>query len=959
MGGPPARRDTPELRGRTALLETFTAALTDLRDRGRGRIVIVQGPPGIGKTRLLEESVARARAAGLTVLRASGDESLATRPFGLLHDALASAGLQEGLSRALDDRDAGAAQDPLAAALPSRLYQGIDAVLAVVDRESTRRPLVMVLDDLHWADSSTAVAAAALGRRTRLLPVLLVVAWRPEMGPRAVGQAVHALLRHGADRLVVPPLGAAEVAWLVADLVGQPAGPHLLERAAAAGGNPLLVIELVEALRTSGALVRTEGRTDIAAEAPLGNLREALLARLGYLDADAVALLRVAAVLAGPFAVEHLAAASGRPVAALAGPLTDAVRAGILVDANGGCSFAHDLLREAVHEELPPAVRSALHRAAAQGLAGAGASAALVAHHYAAAGGAGRTETIDWLGRAAREVAAADPAQAVELLERAGALMDPASPGRDAHAVDVARALVWAQRPDDAVAVAEEVLGRPHDRALDPVLRVVLGRACLARGNGARALAEFDAAGTDPALRAPDRTQVLVEVAMGRLLAGDLEEARRAAQRLGEAGRLIGDSLAQGVSLAVLALVADCRGRIVEAVRLARRAVAKVGERDAHHFPVHLYLAYTLMDADRFAEAATVLAHGRRCSEAAGRVTQLPAYHWAEAVRDLLTGSWDDALAEVDAGLVVADEAGVRHGRTWAHSVTALIAVHRDDLVGADRALRQARDATASGPQAFAHWAAWAAALAREARGDVRGAAAALQAVLDACSARGVRYEEVNLGPDVVRLWVDAGEWEKACVAAESIAEVAASAGTVNAIAAAARCHGLVRRDPAEFERAAAGYQEAGRPVEAAHAAAEGALALARSGARGAAPLLRQALAAYGAAGARRDAARARAAARAVGLRLAPPRVPASALTGTEAEVVRLLGEGLSNAAIAGRLFISARTVETHLTRVFAKLGVSSRLEAALHAKPTGFPGCGGRAGLEQWPRGGRPVAGG
>ncbi|MHB8450219.1 MAG: LuxR C-terminal-related transcriptional regulator, partial [Mycobacteriales bacterium] len=563
-----------------------------------------------------------------------------------------------------------------------------------------------------------------------------------------------------------------------------------------------------------------------------------------------------------------------------------------------------------------------------------------------------RAETIDWLGRAAHEVAAADPAQAVGLLERAGALMDPDSPGRDAHAVDLARALVWAQRPDDAVAVAEGALGRPHDRALDPVLRVVLGRACLARGNGARALAEFDAAGTDPALRAPDRTQVLVEVAMGRLLAGDLEEARRAAHRLGEAGRRLDDPLAQGVSLAVLALVADCRGRIGEAVRLARRAVAKVGERDAHHFPVHLYLAYTLMDADRFPEAATVLAHGRRCSEAAGRVTQLPAYHWAEAVRDLLTGAWDDALAEVDAGLVVADEAGVRHGRTWAHSVTALIAVHRDDLVGADRALRLARDVTASGPQAFAHWAAWAAALAREARGDVRGAAAALQAVLDACTARGVRYEEVNIGPDVVRLWVDAGESEKACVAAESIADVAARAGTVNAIAAAARCHGLVRGDPAEFERAAAGYQEAGRPVEAAHAAAEGALALARSAdPRGAAPLLRQALVAYGAAGARRDAARARAAARAVGLRLAPPRVPAPGLTGTETEVVRLLGEGLSNAAIAGRLFISVRTVETHLTRVFAKLGVSSRLEAALHGKPTGFPGCGGGAGLEQWPR--------
>ncbi|MHB8450218.1 MAG: ATP-binding protein, partial [Mycobacteriales bacterium] len=386
MGGPPARRDAPELCGRGALLETFTAAFTDLRNRGRGHIAIVQGPPGIGKTRLLEESVVRARTAGLTVLRGSGDESLATRPFGLLHDALASAGLQEGLSRALEDRDAGAAQDPLAAALPSRLYQGIDAVLAAVDREATRRPLVMVLDDLHWADSSTAVAAAALGRRTRLLPVLLVVAWRPTMGRGAAAETVHSLLRQGAERLEVPALGAQEVARLVADLVGDPAGPRLLERVAAAGGNPLLVIELVEALRTSGALVSTEGRTDIAAKAPLGSLRDALLARLGYLDADTVALLRVAAVLAGPFAVEHLAVASGRPVAALAGPLTDAVRAGILVDADGGCSFAHDLLREAVYEELPPAVRSALHRAAAQGLAGAGASAALVAHHYAVAG---------------------------------------------------------------------------------------------------------------------------------------------------------------------------------------------------------------------------------------------------------------------------------------------------------------------------------------------------------------------------------------------------------------------------------------------------------------------------------------------------------------------------------------------------------------------------------------------
>jgi DNA-binding CsgD family transcriptional regulator len=332
----------------------------------------------------------------------------------------------------------------------------------------------------------------------------------------------------------------------------------------------------------------------------------------------------------------------------------------------------------------------------------------------------------------------------------------------------------------------------------------------------------------------------------------------------------------------------------------------------------------------------------------------LPLYHWGLALRRLLTAEWDDALAEIEVGLAVADEVGTRLHVPLLHGMASYIALHRGDLAQAqtflDEAVREFLTGTSDAWQTEAakglrtatarwpiEWGLWIAGLLHEARGDKAQASALLE---DAWAASAPLRYLVGFrffGPDVVRLAMASGQIERARAVTVDVEEGARRSGAASAAAAALRCRGLVDADPHALLAAVHRLRPQPTVVELALTLEEAAAALAHAGRSDeAVAALEEALTIYERAGAVRLLARADAALRALGVRRrkSPGARRAAigweSLTATELVVARLAAEGLTNRQVGERLFVSRRTVETHLAHVFAKLRVSGRAQLAV-----------------------------
>jgi DNA-binding CsgD family transcriptional regulator/tetratricopeptide (TPR) repeat protein len=800
------------------------------------------------------------------------------------------------------------------------------------------------VEDLHFADPATLAGLRVLVRRLAVLPLGVLTTVRPLPRSARVDRFLAAVEANGGRVRRLGTLDGSDAEHLLGVLAGGCPGPGLRRQGAGAGGNPLFLVELVGALAAEGAIVRSGDMVDTEREKLPATMRHTILRRLGYLSEPTRSLLGAAAVLGVGFEMDDLSAVTERNSAELLEPLGEACRAGVISEGARGFRFSHELVRDALYQELAGPLARSLHGRFARRLATSGAPAGVVGAQFALA--APRSEDAEatlWLARAGREAAELDPAGAVRFLRQATEILHVGDPVRDELSVELAMALARAGRPADAESVAKQVLSRRHDSGLDAGLQLVLGRALVARGATSAALAAFEAAAADPALGAPGRGEALAEVALGRVFAGDLAGAEAAARRVQDLGERLGDELATCVALCTLALLADCRAEVHEALELATRAVAVAdaspGGR-AHHFPAHLYRAYFLMDHDRITDAGEALRLGRQTAERLGAVANLPAYHFGAGVAGFLSGESDDALVEIDAGLTLAEELRIPSGVVWAQSIKAIIAVHRDDLAGARSALAAAEAARGSGSQPFWHWSIWAAALLAEANGDLTGALGMQSALVEGCLAAGSRYELVNLAPDLVRLALATGDTAHAEKLACELEEVASTAGTRNAAGAAAWCRALLDSDPDALIDAANSYERSGWLMPAAQAAAAAAEALAQASRRDeATKLFARAQAGFETAGEGRDAARARAVQCSLGLQPGArgartrPTSGWESLTPTEARIAALAADGLTSAEIARRAFVSVRTVEGHLGRVFAKLGVHSRVQLAAAAR--------------------------
>jgi DNA-binding CsgD family transcriptional regulator len=923
--------------GRESEMALLTGLIKEAA-QGRGSSVLIEGEPGIGKSALIRAAVAEPSAVGCQVFWGAGDEldqALPLQPFldGLRVREPSANPRRETIVRLLR----GEASADRGTDVPRVLAEQL---LALVAEQYAIRPVILVIDDLQWADQASVTLWGRLARSAGQVPLLLVGMMRPVPQRddllalrRAPGDAV---------RLELTRLSETAVTDLVTALAGGRPDRGLLQLADGAAGNPLYVTELVAALaRGSGLTITEAGAAELAGGSAPGSLSAAIADRLGFAAGPVRDVLRAAALLGVDFAVRDLAIVLSRGVPDLIPAVDEARAAGVLATSGHGLAFRHPLIRAALYDEIPAPVRAAWHRDAGRALAEAGAPADRVARQMLRAVGRpdDPAEPVDewmlaWLAGSADLLVGQAPAVAAELLTRAVA-SSPAGPGRHG----------WlASRLADALyrigerAAAEQVANRALEHATEPDLVVdlhwTLAQCRGLAGEFAESLATLDRALASPGISARHRARLLVLAARTHSNLGEVEKAGQVAARALAAAEEAGDNWATGWALLMMANVTSTRGRMADALPLFDRALGAT-ETDPALTDLRLLLeinqAVTLGNLDRHEEALAAAGRARHLAGQVGTAIRLDQAHGALGQVLFQAGRWDDALAEVE---VLPENLKTPTGACCDLGIAAVISFHRGEI-GTGR-----RHLAAADPHAkrIGHRLITSLILARSLDREHDGALPEALAVLtDAFGNNSEEIEEVeDLFADAVRLAAETGDLDTARALAGQAAALAAESEIPHRQANSLYCRGLLGHDVERLLAAAERYEDAGRPLLRAKALEAAAGHFVDADDRGQArAAFTDAVEVYTSLGAAADVARLQAAFRAHGIRRGPrakhrrARSGWESLTATEIKIAAFVEEGLSNPEIAARLLLSRRTVATHVSHILKKLDVHSRTDIA------------------------------
>ena len=903
---------------------------------GRGSAVLIEGEPGIGKSALVRAGCADAAALGCQVFWGAGDELGQTLPLLPFLDALgvrepsASPRRKTILALLRGELTSGRGED-MSAVLGEQL-------LALTEEMCGSGPVVVVVDDLQWADRLTVTLWERLARSARHLPLLLIGTMRP------VPQREDLLaLRHApglAVRVQLGGLPGEAITELVSALARGKPGRELRRLASGAAGNPLYLTELVSALARTSSLSVTGGAAELTDGPAPGSLSAAIADRLGFVPPWVREVLRAAALLGVDFAVPDLATVLRRSVANLVPALAEARAAGVLAESGSRLGFRHPLIRAALYEEIPAPVRAAWHGEAARALATSGASADRVARQLLPAldGGSGPMDEwiLDWLAGTAALLVGQAPRAAVDLLRRAVA-RPPTGPAQNASlSCRLAEALCQVGDVTEAEQVASGVLATIDDPDLVIDLHWTLAECRALTGRFAESLAALHEALAVPGISARNRARLLALVARAHGHLGQIELAdRAAAQALTEAGQA-GDHWAMGWALQVLTYTATMQGRIADSLPLTNRALAVTAVEPAL-IDLRLLLlvnkGVTLGLLDSYDEAFATVREAKQLAERAGLLVRRVQAH--SCLSELLfhTGLWDDAIAEVGAVQEDIKDPGVA---CCGHGIAAVISFHRGDAGAA----RQHLAAAAPHAERIGNRVVGTLALARSLGSEQDGALPDALGVLTGFTENAEELDEIeDLLPDGVRLATKVGDTAAALALSDRAVALADDTDIPHRQANALYCQGLVDQDAGRLLKAAERYRAARRPLLGAKALEAAAGALVDRGDRAPArEAFTRAVDLYASLGAARDVARLQARFREHGIRRGPhvkhrrARHGWDSLTPTEVTVAALVEQGMSNPQIADKLFLSRKTVATHVSHILGKLGVRSRIDVAREA---------------------------
>jgi DNA-binding CsgD family transcriptional regulator len=907
---------------------------------GHGQAVLIEGEPGIGKSTLVRAACAEAAALGCQVFWGAGDELGQALPLLPILDGLrvrepSDNPRQETIVALLRGEVASGRSEDVPTALAEQLLALVDELCAAV-------PTVLVVDDLQWADHSSVTFWERLSRSARHLPLLLVGMMRP------VPQREDLLaLRHTADlaeRLHLGGLPEGSVTELVGTLAGGKPDDELMNLADGAAGNPLYLTELVEALaRSSGLTISDAGTAELTNGHAPQSLPAAIADRLGFVPSWVREVLQAAALLGVEFAVSDLATVLSRGVVDLIPAVNEARAAGVLAESDSTLGFRHPMIRAALYEEIPAPVRAAWHREAGRALAQAGASADRVARQLlqAVRWPADATEPMDewilhWLDTAAPLLVGQAPRAAAELLGCAVARASSDLAQHDTLVRWLAEALYRVGDPAEAERVAQRGLAATSDPDLLVDLHWTLAQCRTMAGRFPESLATLNRALALPGISGRHRARLLVAIARTHRELGQIELAEQVAKAALAEATEADDDWAVGWALHVLTYVAAMRGRMMDALPLYDRALA-VTQAEPALTDLRLLLqinkAVTLGDLDQYDGAFAAAREAQQLADRVGIMVRRAQAHCSLGELLFHTGRWDDALTEVGVVQEVTKDPGVA---CCDHGVAAVISIHRGDMSSARHHLASAvPHAERIGDRVVGTLA-----LARSEAFEQEGALADALGVLTGFTDDAEEVDEVeDLLADSVRLATKVGDTAAARDLADRAAALARDSQIPHRQANALCCRGLVDRDPGRLLRAAERYDDARRPLLGAKALEAAAEAFVGQGKRDPArAAFSRAVDLYTSLGATRDVARLQARFRAHGIRRAP-RVKHrrasrgwESLTPAEAKIAALVAEGMTNPQIAARLFLSHRTVATHVSHILGKLDVRSRIDIAREA---------------------------
>ena len=899
---------------------------------GQGRLLLVEGPPGAGKTSLMALVADLAREQGMETLRARGGELERDVPYGIIGQLLAWAGDAYV--------DAGAAS--LAAPAFGSGGQGRDVGRPAVQHGlywlvadlAARRPLALLVDDAQWSDLPSLHALVYLARRLEGLELAIVVAIR-DGEPDGPDELLDALRREpGAIRSQLEPL----TSHAVAEIVRQSLGAEATDRFAhacweASGGNPFLLTELLRALEAQDVVPRDEHASRVAALGARGAARS-ILALLRRLGPGAVAVARAVAVLEPDAELDHIAALARLDVGKVTAACERLIAAEVLSDATP-LEFTHPLLKAAVYEDLSAPRRARLHLEAARVLHDVGRESVTIAPHLMRCP-PGNTDWIrDVLRDAARDaLARGAPATAVEQLRRARAETSSHKEELDVREeLGVAMLAASDGRGVDELLAVREARGDPLHRA---GLAMLLAQPLGLRGRedeGARILSESLA-------ELPDEEQGLRAHLLGEryvwATGGGLVVDR--AQLLRDVANTSDATLGERHFLVIaafrLALGLGRRDEIVRVVDRLTRDASLLREDAAVGF-AHPSLALPLVACGRGGDALAFL---DQQSEAARRRGAMVAIALATSYRAavlLARGDLTEADAEAATARRLLVDLGLGKTLPVATIVLALVRVERGEPDAAAALVDE--DGLGEQPPG-----SLLAPFALVARGRVRSATGHhTDARTDFLTAgrllAALPYPDALLLGWRVRLALAEHALGRAAEAREAADEALAAAreaAVPYGMAETLRVAGTVggRADAIEVLHEAARIAgDSDAPLLHAKALVELGSALRRARfRRESRDPLRVALDLAHRCGARPLEDRARTELAATGAR--PRRVLLTgreALTPSELRTARLASTGMTNREVAQELFVTAKTVETQLRAAYRKLDITGRGELA------------------------------
>jgi len=944
--------------GRKAECEVFEQALARLAG-GSSQVIEVTGDPGIGKTRLLAELACRASERGFLVLDGRARHCGERIPFDALVDALDDhlAGLDRGqfkpeldvLGSIFPSLRGPAPQDVTAACERYRLFRAVRALLETLSSPG----LVLLLDDLQWADEDTVDLLAQLLRRLPRRPLLLAFAYRWRQAPARLRAAVAAARGdYPPACLRLSPLSEAEAEAVLAGR-GSRSWRRALYRAS--GGNPFYLDALARRGQRRPGDGGPPGSGSDGGELPPA-VAAALIAELAALSPAGQLAARSAAVIGDSFFAMSVAEVSGLDEDRAAAAIAELATADLIrpIDPTRMFSFRHALVRSAVYESANPAWRVAAHGRAAAALRNCGAPLTAQAHHIERAADFGDLRAVGLLSDAASTVHKQAPATAAQWLRAALRLLpegNAATRERTALLFRLAFALGVAGHPaesrDTLHAALRHLGGDRPERRVQAVTFCALMERQLGRHIEGQALllAELRA------LRDQDMTAaaaVKYELGCGELTGGDLATSRRWAE---EALAALQGSGPPGLCAAVLGLLAITEatsGDVPNAlVHLGDGASLLDGMLDGEleqRLDAALWVGCGEFFLERHHSALRHLDRGLALAHENGQVLAVAPLLIGRVLVLLGTGQLADASTVAEEAVEVATSAGSAEQKAAALALRCWVATLTGD-VNVARITEAA--AVEQPPVSLDSWlavlAVGALSSARLAMGDPEGclALAAAGAALPGPAA----WARVGWCELLTRAELAAGrspaatEWAQAAMASANQVKLPGRAG----LALLARAQAITATDPdaacnlAVTARRA--LSDAGMVLDAARATLASASALAARGdldqasdAAGAAQAIFESCGAgpfaHQAAGLRRRLAAS--GSRGIGGRdNAAGRGVLTGLTRREQEVASLVSQGLTNRRMARRLHVTEKTIEKHLSSVFAKLGVSSRTEAA------------------------------